>query len=50
MIVEHGFLLGEIIPEDFKDVYMHKCKCLHFWNVGDCFSSLTQLGGHQKVI
>ena len=50
MIVEHGFLLGEIILEDFKDVYVHKCKCLHFWNVGDCFSSLTQLGGHQKVI
>ena len=50
MFVEHGFLLGEIIPEDFKDVCDDKCKCLHSWNIGDFFSSLTQLEGHQKVV
>ena len=30
--------------------YGEKCKFLHSWSVGDCFSSLTQLEGHQKVI
>lgn len=30
--------------------YGEKCKFLHSWSVGDCFSSLTQLEGHQKVV
>ena len=50
MFVEHGFLLGEIVPEGFRDVYEDRCNCLHPWNIGDCFSSLTQLEEHQKVV
>ena len=41
MFGEHGFLLGEIVPKGFRDVYEDKCKCLHPQNIGDCFSSLA---------
>lgn len=27
-----------------------KCKFLHSWSIGDCFSLLTTLEGHQKVM
>lgn len=27
-----------------------KCKFLHSWSIGDCFSLLTTLEGHQKVV
>lgn len=30
--------------------YGDKCKFLHCWSMGDSFSLLTQLDGHQKVI
>ena len=29
--------------------YGERCKFLHTWSVGDGFSLLTQLEGHQKV-
>lgn len=30
--------------------YGDKCRYLHSWSTGDCFSLLTQLEGHEKVI
>lgn len=30
--------------------YGDKCRYLHSWCTGDCFSLLTQLEGHQKVV
>ncbi|KAK9292872.1 hypothetical protein L1049_020853 [Liquidambar formosana] len=30
--------------------YGDKCRYLHAWSLGDCFSLLTQLEGHQKVV
>ncbi|XP_059629382.1 zinc finger CCCH domain-containing protein 48-like [Cornus florida] len=30
--------------------YGDKCRFLHIWSTGDCFSLLTQLEGHQKVV
>ncbi|XP_071929537.1 zinc finger CCCH domain-containing protein 48-like [Coffea arabica] len=30
--------------------YGDKCRYLHSWSTGDCFSLLTQLEGHEKVV
>ncbi|XP_010536494.1 PREDICTED: zinc finger CCCH domain-containing protein 48-like isoform X1 [Tarenaya hassleriana] len=30
--------------------YGDKCRYLHCWSMGDSFSLLTQLGGHQKLV
>lgn len=30
--------------------YGDKCRYLHSWSLGDCFSMLTALEGHQKVM
>ncbi|XP_050225080.1 zinc finger CCCH domain-containing protein 48 [Mercurialis annua] len=35
---------------DGKCSYGEKCRYLHSWSLGDSFSLLTQLDGHQKVV